>query len=48
MHGCSVGSDLVVNAGVDSMGGLVEGGVGIGTKTSPHTTAIEKVRAEIR
>ncbi|CAN4101316.1 unnamed protein product [Withania somnifera] len=48
MHGCSVGSDLVVNARVDSMGGFVEGGVGIGTKTSPHTTALEKVRAELR
>ncbi|CAN4098570.1 unnamed protein product [Withania somnifera] len=48
MHGCSVGSDLVVNAGVDSMGGFVEGGVGIGTKTSPRTTALEKVRAELR
>lgn len=47
MHGCSVGSDVIVNAGVDSMGGFVEGGV-VGTKTSPHTTAIEKVRAELR
>ncbi|KAM3373811.1 chromatin modification-related protein EAF1 B [Capsicum galapagoense] len=48
MHGCSVGSDLVVNAGVDSMGEFVEGGMGIGTKTSPRTTAIEKARAELR
>ncbi|KAJ8559375.1 hypothetical protein K7X08_003433 [Anisodus acutangulus] len=48
MHGCSVGSELVVNAEVDSMGGFVEGGVGIGTKTSPCTAAIEKFQSELR
>ncbi|XP_070034083.1 chromatin modification-related protein EAF1 B-like isoform X3 [Nicotiana tomentosiformis] len=48
MRGCSIGSDLVVNAGVDSMGGFVEGGVGIGTKSSPRTAAIEKVHAKLR
>ncbi|XP_015079191.1 chromatin modification-related protein EAF1 B-like [Solanum pennellii] len=48
MHGCGVGSDVIVNAGIDSMGGFVEGGVGIGTITSPQTIAIEKVRAELR
>ncbi|XP_060177044.1 chromatin modification-related protein EAF1 B-like isoform X1 [Lycium barbarum] len=48
MHGCSVGSDLVVNAEVDSMGGFVEGGVGIGTKTSPRTAAIEKFQSKLR
>lgn len=48
MHGCGVGSDVIVDAGIDSMGGFVEGGVGIGTITSPQTIAIEKVRAELR
>ncbi|KAJ8527188.1 hypothetical protein K7X08_029665 [Anisodus acutangulus] len=48
MHGCSVGSDLVVNAEVDSMGGFVEGGVDIGTKTSPRTAAIEKFQSKLR
>lgn len=50
MHGCSSASASIVNAEVDSMGGVVEGGVGVGvgTKTSPRRAAIEKVQAELR
>lgn len=48
MHGCSSGSALLVNAEVDSMGGVVDGGVGIGLKTSPRRAAIEKAQAELR
>lgn len=48
MHGCNSGSALVVNAEVDSMGGVVDGGVGIGLKTSPRRAAIEKAQAELR
>lgn len=48
MHGCGSGSGLLVNAEVDSMGGVVDGGVGIGIKTSPRRAAIEKAQAELR
>ena len=48
MHGCSSGYVLPVNAEVDSMGGVVDGGVGIGLKTSPRRAAIEKAQAELR
>ncbi|KAA3474857.1 chromatin modification-related protein EAF1 B-like isoform X1 [Gossypium australe] len=48
MHGCNSGSALLVNAEVDSMGGVVDGGVGIGVKTSPRRVAIEKAQAELR
>ncbi|KAH1081534.1 hypothetical protein J1N35_021295 [Gossypium stocksii] len=48
MHGCNSGSALLVNAEVDSMGGIVDGGVGIGVKTSPRRVAIEKAQAELR
>ncbi|KAK4441008.1 Chromatin modification-related protein EAF1 B [Sesamum alatum] len=48
MHGCSSLSVLLVNAEIDSMGGVVEGGVGIANKTSPRRAAIEKVQAELR
>ncbi|PPD97841.1 hypothetical protein GOBAR_DD05095 [Gossypium barbadense] len=48
MHGCNSGSALFVNAEVDSMGGVVDGGVGIGVKTSPCRVAIEKAQAELR
>ncbi|KAF3435970.1 hypothetical protein FNV43_RR23062 [Rhamnella rubrinervis] len=48
MHGCSSGSTLLVNAEVDSMGGVVDGGIGIGLKTSPRRAAIEKAQAELR
>lgn len=30
------------------MGGIVDGGVGIGIKTSPRRAAIEKAQAELR
>ncbi|KAG8641941.1 chromatin modification-related protein EAF1 B isoform X2 [Manihot esculenta] len=48
MHGCGSGSALLVNAEVDSMGGVVDGGVGIGIKTSPRRAAIERAQAELR
>ncbi|KAF2292600.1 hypothetical protein GH714_025913 [Hevea brasiliensis] len=48
MHGCGSGSAFLVNAEVDSMGGVVEGGVGIGIKTSPRRAAIERAQAELR
>ncbi|QCE11560.1 E1A-binding protein [Vigna unguiculata] len=48
MHGCDSGSVFLVNAEVDSMGGVVDGGVGIGLKTSPRRVAIEKAQAELR
>ncbi|KAI4354359.1 hypothetical protein L6164_003229 [Bauhinia variegata] len=48
MHGHNSGSALFVNAEVDSMGGVVDGGVGIGLKTSPCRAAIEKAQAELR
>ncbi|XP_042975984.1 chromatin modification-related protein EAF1 B-like isoform X1 [Carya illinoinensis] len=48
MHGCSSESGLLVNAEVDSMGGVVDGGVGIGMKTSPRRAAIEKAQAALR
>ncbi|KAI9107194.1 hypothetical protein K1719_021803 [Acacia pycnantha] len=37
-----------VNAEVDSMGGVIDGEVGIGLKTSPRRAAIEKAQAELR
>ncbi|KAE9622154.1 putative nucleoplasmin ATPase transcription factor MYB-HB-like family [Lupinus albus] len=48
MHGCNSGSALRVNAEFDSMGGVVDGGVGIGLKTSLCRVAIEKAQAELR
>ncbi|GAB4841339.1 hypothetical protein Ancab_022066 [Ancistrocladus abbreviatus] len=48
MHGFRSSSSLLVNAEVDSMGGVIDGGVGIGTRTSPHQAAIEKAQAELR
>lgn len=46
--GCSSAPVRIVNAEVDSMGGVVEGGVGIAIKSSPHKVAIEKVQVELR
>ncbi|KAK8639432.1 hypothetical protein V6N13_137813 [Hibiscus sabdariffa] len=48
MHGCNSGSTLLVNAEGDFMGGVVDDGVGIGVKTSPHRSAIGKAQAELR
>ncbi|KAJ6401659.1 hypothetical protein OIU84_016957 [Salix udensis] len=48
MHGCGSGSAPLVNAEVDSMGGVVDGGVGTGIETSPQLAAIEKAQAELR
>ncbi|XP_031100713.1 chromatin modification-related protein EAF1 B-like isoform X1 [Ipomoea triloba] len=47
MHG-SATCALVVNAEVDLMGGVVEGGVGGGTETSPWSAALEKVQEKLR
>lgn len=46
--GCSSASVLIVNAEVDSMGGVVDGEVGIANKSSPHKAAIDKVQSELR
>ncbi|KAJ7950438.1 chromatin modification-related protein EAF1 B-like [Quillaja saponaria] len=48
MHGCNSGSAILVNAEVDSMGGVVDSRVGIGLKTSPRRAAIEKAQVELR
>lgn len=48
MHGYNPGSAPLANAEVDSMGGVVDGGVGIGSKISPHRGAIEKAQAHLR
>lgn len=48
MHGCSLGSALLLNAEVDSMGGVVDSGVDIGVKTSLCREAFEKAQAELR
>ncbi|KAL9262753.1 Chromatin modification-related protein [Drosera capensis] len=48
MHGFSSVSTLLINVEVDSMGGVIDGGIGIGTKTSPSRAAIEKAQAELR
>ncbi|GAB2282067.1 hypothetical protein Dimus_016624 [Dionaea muscipula] len=48
MHGFRSGSTILLNAEVDSMGGVIDGGVGIGSKTSPRRAAIEKAQAELR
>ncbi|KAF5200302.1 Chromatin modification-related protein eaf1 b, partial [Thalictrum thalictroides] len=48
MHGNSPEFLLLVNAEVDSMGGVIDGGVGIDSKISPRRAAIEKAQAELR
>ncbi|XP_047965336.1 chromatin modification-related protein EAF1 B-like [Salvia hispanica] len=48
MHGCDSLSVLLVNAEVESMGGVVEGGVGIAHKTSLRRAAIERIQGELR
>ncbi|XP_075493581.1 LOW QUALITY PROTEIN: chromatin modification-related protein EAF1 B-like [Primulina tabacum] len=49
MYGCcSLQSVSLANAEFDSMGDIVEGGVGIPNKTSPRRTAIQKVQVELR
>ncbi|KAG6386484.1 hypothetical protein SASPL_155387 [Salvia splendens] len=48
MHGCDSPSVLLVNAEVESMGGVVEGGVGIAHKTSLRRAAIERIQGELR
>ncbi|KAK4270225.1 hypothetical protein QN277_023287 [Acacia crassicarpa] len=48
MHGCNSGPTFLVNAEVDSMGGVIDCGVNKDLKTSPHQAAIEKARAELR
>ncbi|KAJ8558250.1 hypothetical protein K7X08_005016 [Anisodus acutangulus] len=48
MHGYGAESDPIVNAEVDSMGGVSEGGVGISNKTSPRRSAFEEVDNKLR
>ncbi|XP_057473271.1 chromatin modification-related protein EAF1 B-like isoform X1 [Actinidia eriantha] len=48
MHGFSLESAFLVNAEVDSMGGVIDDGVGFGNKTSLRRAAIEKAQAELR
>ncbi|XP_055813029.1 chromatin modification-related protein EAF1 B-like isoform X2 [Solanum dulcamara] len=48
MHGCGAESDPIANAEVDPMGGVFEGGVGIGNNTSLQRSAIEEVQNELR
>lgn len=48
MHGFSSGSSLLVNTEVDSMGGIVDSGVGISTETSPRQAAIVKAQVDLR
>ncbi|PKU63483.1 E1A-binding protein p400 [Dendrobium catenatum] len=48
MHGCSPGFTLLVNAEVDSMGGVVDCEAGLDTKSSPHRAAIAKAQEELR
>ncbi|KAI3787897.1 hypothetical protein L2E82_00395 [Cichorium intybus] len=49
MHGCASGSLLLVNAGVDSMGGVIDGGVEISSAPSSHQSSdLEKTQAELR
>lgn len=48
MHGHSPGVSVVVNTEVDSMGGVVDVGLGVDTKGSPRRAAIEKAQAELR
>ncbi|XXG62007.1 hypothetical protein AAC387_Pa05g0466 [Persea americana] len=47
MHVLSSSSAFLVNAEVDSMGGVIDGGAGVDSKTSRHAS-IEKARAELR
>ena len=48
MHGFNLESAFLVNAEVDSMGGVIDDGVGFGNKTSPRRASIEKAQAELR
>ncbi|KAK1326046.1 hypothetical protein QJS10_CPA01g00802 [Acorus calamus] len=48
MHGHSPGFGLIVNAEVDSMGGVIDGGVGVDSKASPLRAEIERAQAELR
>ncbi|CAA6662157.1 unnamed protein product [Spirodela intermedia] len=48
MHGHSPGVSVVVNTEVDSMGGVVDVGLGVDTNGSPRRAAIEKAQAELR
>ncbi|RWR83969.1 chromatin modification-related protein EAF1 B-like protein isoform X1 [Cinnamomum micranthum f. kanehirae] len=47
MHVLSSSSAFLVNAEVDSMGGVIDGGAGVDSKTSCRAS-IEKARAELR
>lgn len=49
MHGCTSGFMLIVNAEFDSMGGVIDTGVGISSKPSlQQSSDLEKTQAELR
>lgn len=48
MHGLSPGLSLPVNAEIKPMGGVVDCGLGVDSKTSPRRAAIEKAQAELQ
>uniref|UniRef100_A0A7N0TQI7 Uncharacterized protein n=1 Tax=Kalanchoe fedtschenkoi TaxID=63787 RepID=A0A7N0TQI7_KALFE len=48
MYECTSDSAFLVNVEVDSMGGVIDGGVGAGVKTSPCRAEIEKAQKQIR
>nr|XP_025888644.1 chromatin modification-related protein EAF1 B-like isoform X1 [Solanum lycopersicum]XP_025888645.1 chromatin modification-related protein EAF1 B-like isoform X1 [Solanum lycopersicum] len=48
MHGCGAESDPIANAEVDPMGGVFEGGVGIGNKTALRRSPIDEVQNKLR
>ncbi|XP_049408486.1 chromatin modification-related protein EAF1 B-like isoform X1 [Solanum stenotomum] len=48
MHGCGAESDPIANAEVDPMGGVFEGGVGIGNKTTLRRSPIDEVQNKLR
>ncbi|KAF9622932.1 hypothetical protein IFM89_035363 [Coptis chinensis] len=48
MHGNSPEFVVLVNAEVDSMGGVIDGGVGIDSKISPRRAAIDMAQAQLR
>lgn len=48
MHGLSPGLSLPVNAEIKPMGGVVDCGLGVDSKTSPRRAAIEKAQADLQ
>ncbi|KAM7271513.1 hypothetical protein ACFE04_030727 [Oxalis oulophora] len=48
IHGPGSGATLLVNAEVDSRGGVVDDGVGIEIRTFPLRSAMERAQAKLR